>query len=92
MGRSGWSLQNTDGYCPRCNAKARHRRLWLYFQNYTDLFGHAKRLLDVVPAPGLARALSDRDDLRYVTVGIDTGTPHLSAIGDVRALPFADGL
>jgi SAM-dependent methyltransferase len=90
MDRSGWSLQNTDGYCPRCNAKARHRRLWLYLRNYTNFFGNAHRVLDVGPSPGLSRALAERDDLYYVSVGIDTGTPHLSVVGDIRALPFAE--
>jgi SAM-dependent methyltransferase len=90
MDRSGWSLHNTDGYCPRCNAKARHRRLWLYLRNCTDFFGNAQRVLDVGAAPGLSRALAGRDDLHYVSVGIDTGTPHQSVIGDIRALPFAE--
>ncbi len=90
MDRSGWSLRNRDGYCPRCNAKARHRRLWLYLCNYTDFFGHAKRVLDVGPSPGLSRALAGRDDLHYVSVGIETGTPRLSVAGDISALPFAD--
>lgn len=91
MARSGWSLHNADGYCPRCNAKARHRRVWLYLRDNTDLFGNAKRVLDVGPAPGLSRALTRRGELDYVSVGIDIGTPYLSVVGDVRALPFADG-
>lgn len=90
MDRSGWALHNTDGYCPRCNAKARHRRLWLYLRDYTDFCGNAQRVLDVGPAPGLSTALAERDDIYYVSVGVDTGTPHLSVVGDVRALPFAD--
>ena len=90
MGRSGWSLQNTDGYCPRCNTKARHRRLWLYLSNFTDFFDNAKRVLDVGPATGLSRALAGRDDLHYVSVGIEPGAPHLSVIGNIRALPFGD--
>jgi len=90
MGRSGWSLQNTDGYCPRCNAKARHRRLWLYLRDHTDFFGNAQRVLDVGPSPGLSRALARRDDISYVSVGIDIGTTRLSVLGDIRALPFAE--
>lgn len=90
LGRSGWSLQNTDGYCPRCNAKARHRRLWLYLRDHTDFFNTAKRVLDVGSAPGMARALARRDDLFYVSVGIDTGTPYQSVVGDIRALPFEE--
>lgn len=90
MLRSGWSLHNTDGYCPRCNTKARHRRVWLYLRNHTDFFGSAKRVLDVGPSPGLSRALYGRRDLHYVSVGIDSGTPYLSVVGDIRALPFAE--
>lgn len=90
MDRSGWSLKNADGYCPRCNAKARHRRLWLYLRNYTDFFGNAHRVLDVGPSPGLARALTGRDDMYYLSVGIDTGTPYQSVAGDIIALPFAE--
>lgn len=89
MDRSGWSVHNNDGYCPRCNAKARHRRLWLFLRDKTGLFDGHHRVLDVGPSPGLARALADADNLDYVAVGIDKGTPRLSVLGDVTALPIA---
>lgn len=90
MDRSGWSVHNHDGYCPRCNAKARHRRLWLYLRDETGLFDSKQRVLDVGPAPGLARALAGRGRLDYVAVGTEKDTPRMSFLGDVRALPFAD--
>ncbi len=40
--------------------------------------------------PRLSRALAARDDIDYVSVAVDAGTPHLSVVGDVRALPFAE--
>ena len=91
MDRSGWSLHNNDGYCPRCNARARHRRLWLFLRDQTGLSDGHQRVLDIGPAPGLARALAGSDNLDYVAVGIDEGTPRLSVLGDVTALPLADG-
>lgn len=90
MDRSGWALHNQDGYCPRCNTKARHRRVWLYLRDQTEFFGNAQRVLDVGPSPGLSRALTDCSDLHYVSVGNETSSPYLSVVGDVRALPFAD--
>jgi len=91
MDRSGWSVHNTDGYCPRCNAKARHRRLWLYLRDEARLFDSEQRVLDVGPAPGLARALAGCRNLDYVAVGTEEDTPRLSVLGDVRALPFVSG-
>jgi SAM-dependent methyltransferase len=91
MDRSGWSLHNTDGYCPRCNTKARHRRLWLYLRDEAGLFDDKLRVLDVGPAPGLARALHSCKNLDYVAIGTEENTPGLSVLGDVRALPFLDG-
>ena len=90
MGRSGWSVHNYDGYCPRCNAKARHRRLWLYLRNQTGLFDSRQRVLDVGPAPGLARALGGCKNLDYVAVGTEENTPRISVVGDIRVLPFVD--
>ena len=40
---------NSDGYCPRCNAKARHRRVWLYLKDHSNLLSEPIRVLDVAP-------------------------------------------
>lgn len=89
LGRTGWSLQNADGYCPRCNSKARHRRLWRFLQQNPEFLQDGTKILDVGPAPAISRILTRRDDLAYVAVDIDAARMHLSAIGDIRALPFA---
>ena len=44
------------GYCPRCNAKARHRRDWLFLERL-EIPPAAPRLLDIAPAWSLARRL-----------------------------------
>jgi SAM-dependent methyltransferase len=53
-------------YCPRCNAKARHRRQWLYLQQRTNLFSDRLRVLDVSPNFGMARRLFKLPNLDYV--------------------------
>lgn len=90
MNRGGWSVYNHDGYCPRCNAKARHRRLWLFLRDRMNFFGSSHKVLEIGPSLGLSRALVSRRDLDYVTVANDAKTPRLSVLGDSVRLPFAD--
>jgi SAM-dependent methyltransferase len=60
-------------------------------RNHSDFFSQPHRVLDIGPAPGLARAIGKSGDLNYVTVGIDSAYPKISAKGDITELPFADG-
>lgn len=75
------------GYCPRCNAKARHRRVWLYLQERTDLMTERHRVLEVAPHVSLSRALSRRPNLRYVGVDLEAGRRPTVA-GDLTSLPL----
>jgi SAM-dependent methyltransferase len=77
----GWKLRAfTDGgtsfrtrelsYCPRCDAKARHRRDWLYLREKTNLFSDPLRLFHVAPSYGLSRRFARMPNLDYVGVDI----------------------
>jgi SAM-dependent methyltransferase len=90
MERSGWSVRSTDGYCPRCNAKARHRRLWLFLRDHTDMLASRARVLEVGPAPAFATLFSRRRDVDYVSIGTNRDIPRQSVVADVKALPFAE--
>lgn len=75
------------GYCPRCNAKARHRRDWLYLQENTDLFDSQLRLLHISPKYSLSRRLSRMTNIHYV--GVDCmDRLHIQVLLDVSALSF----
>jgi D-aspartate ligase len=77
------------GYCPRCNAKARHRRVWLFLEERTALLRSPQRVLEVAPHRSLARALSNRPGLDYV--GVDLEPLDGSTIrGDATDLPMDD--
>jgi len=81
----------TDGYCPRCNAKARHRRDWLYFQNHTNLFSEPVKLLEVGPRWAFARRFQRMPNVEYVGLDLVRRGPEVTAIGDVTALPMPTG-
>jgi SAM-dependent methyltransferase len=58
------------GYCPRCNSKARHRRVWLYLQSKTNLFTEDLHLFHVSPKYSLSRRLVRRKNLTYVSADL----------------------
>lgn len=63
----GTSLKHRpNGYCPRCNSKARHRRLWLFLKNKTNLFGDQLSLLYISPNYCFSRRFTRLSNLEYV--------------------------
>ena len=78
-----------SGYCPRCNAKARHRRDWLYLERNTPLFTKPTRLLHISPKYSLARRFVRMPHLDYVA-GDVRARPLISLRLDVQVLPFLD--
>ena len=59
-----------SGYCPRCNSKARHRRIWLYLKLQTSLFSENKKLLHISPKYCLSRQLKNIKNLYYLGADI----------------------
>ncbi len=76
-----------NGYCPRCNSKARHRRDWLYLQQHTNLFRDPIRLLHVSPKYAIARRLSKLPNIDFVGVDLD-GRPLAPHKVDITQIPF----
>lgn len=86
--RGGVSLRARDnGYCPRCNSKARHRRDWLYLREQTDLFNGDIRLLHVSPKYALSRRLVGMPNLTYVAGDLER-RPNVSMRFDLTSLPL----
>ena len=82
------------GYCPRCNSKARHRRVWLYLQERTDLMSESHQVLEVAPHVSLSRALSRRQNLSYLGVDLDVDVDvdgRRTVAGDLTRLPLQRG-
>lgn len=86
--RGGRSVRaRYDGYCPRCNVKARHRRIWLYLQEHTDLFDRPTRLFHVSPKYGFARRFARMPGIDHVGLDLVPG-PHVRVVGDLTAVPL----
>ncbi|MHC4958492.1 MAG: class I SAM-dependent methyltransferase [Planctomycetota bacterium] len=87
-----WGLLATkpDGYCPRCNSKARHRRLWIYLRDRTNLFSDRLRLLEVAPWWSLTRRFRRMRNLRFVGLDIARRGDSCTLLGDVTAMPLGD--
>jgi SAM-dependent methyltransferase len=75
--------------CPRCGAQERHRALWLYMRERTDLFAHPQlSILHWAPEYALQRSLSALPGAAYVSADIegDEAMQHM----DMTDVPFKD--
>ena len=86
--RGGFSLkQRHSGYCPRCNAKARHRRVWLYLRDRTNLFTDQLRLFEVSPKYSMSRRLMRMKNLHYLGADLEH-RPNIALRMDLTAVPI----
>ena len=76
-----------NGYCPRCNSKARHRRDWLFLKEKTNLFSDSIRLLHVSPKYAISRRLTKIPAIEYVGIDLE-GRPHAPLKVDIQDIPF----
>ncbi len=66
----------------------RHRLLWLFLRERTDLFERPQRLLHFAPEAVFRRHLSARPGLHYVSADLSPGRAALRC--DIRRIPLAD--
>lgn len=75
-------------FCPRCNAFERHRLLWLYFRNKTNLLSAKLRVLHFAPEYMIQKTLKAMPNLSYVSVDLDSSLAM--AHMDITQLAFPD--
>lgn len=89
--RGGAGLKTrADGYCPRCAAKQRHRRIWLYLQEHTDLFTAPTRLFHVSPKYSFARRFARIPTIDVVGLDLTPG-PYVDVVADLCRVPLPTG-
>jgi SAM-dependent methyltransferase len=59
--------------CPRCGASERHRHLWLYLRNRTNLFSEPLRVLHFAPEWSIQKRLRRCPNLDYTSADLDPG-------------------
>jgi SAM-dependent methyltransferase len=81
-------MPRDDVFCPRCGSLERHRHLWLFLRERTDLFSAERRVLHVSPEPCLEQRLSRLPNLDYVSIDLELG--RAMVVADLTALQWAD--
>jgi len=74
--------------CPRCGAQERHRALWLYLRERTDLLERDISILHWAPEYALQRSLSRLPNAFYVSADLD-GDEAMQHM-DITDVPFKD--
>ncbi|MCX7593402.1 MAG: methyltransferase domain-containing protein [Fischerella sp.] len=74
--------------CPKCFSLERHRLLWLYLQDETNLLSEKLKVLHFAPEFQLYRVLRSLPNLDYLTA--DLSAPRSMVHVDVTDMPFAD--
>jgi SAM-dependent methyltransferase len=83
MRRNRW-----DALCPGCLSLSRHRLLWLYLRDQTDILSRRQALLHIAPEEPLTARLSAAS-LEYVKVDVRSRSRDVVK-ADITAMPFED--
>ena len=78
-----------DAQCPHCGALERHRLVWLFLNNNTDLFdGQSKKMLHVAPEPCFEKQLKRDLGRDYLTA--DLFNPRAMVTMDICNINYPD--
>ena len=79
-----------DARCPSCGSLERHRLVWMYLRDETDLFTSSapKRMLHVAPEPVLRERLIGEPLIDYLSADLDPGLADVQM--DITAIDFPD--
>ena len=86
----GRAKQRPDAACPVCGCLERHRLLWVFLQERTNLFQPVpKKMLHFAPEAGLDRRLQAIPALDYLSADL-VDARAMEKI-DISAIPYPDG-
>ena len=74
--------------CPSCRSLERHRLLWLYLENETNIFKEKCKFLEVAPIPKISNRFKQSPNIDYVS--IDLSSPNAMLKMDLTNLSFTD--
>ena len=77
-----------NGMCPRCHCIDRHRLLWLYFHNRSNIFRDQLKVLHFAPEAYCQQKLRNCSNLDYISADIDS--PLAMVKVDITAIPYAE--
>ncbi len=75
----GYASGNKDNrLCPNCLSLERHRLLWMFLKNKTDIFSSRLKVLNIAPEQPFIKRFKKSENLNYTTADL------LSPIADVK--------
>jgi SAM-dependent methyltransferase len=74
--------------CPRCDSLDRHRLLWLFLHNRTDIFRDRLRVLHLAPEFIIEKELRASPNLDYTSADLESPSAMMSF--DITDIPFAE--
>jgi predicted SAM-dependent methyltransferase len=74
--------------CPRCSSVERHRLLWLYLKNKTNLFTKNLKVLHFAPEYYFQKRFASLEKLDYVSV--DLASPLAEVKMDITSISYGD--
>lgn len=81
--------QRPAARCPLCGSLERHRLVWKFFTDMTDLFeSDQKSMLHIAPMPGLSRILQNQEHIDYLTA--DLHDPDVMVRMDIIDIRYPD--
>ncbi len=86
----GGTIKRPNAQCPHCGSLERHRLIWLYLRDQTDLFSGSerKRMLHIAPERALHERLVGEPLVDYLSADLD---PQLADVQmDITAIDFPD--
>ena len=86
----GYVTSREDALCPHCLSLERHRMIWLWLKESSDLFEGHPRLLHIAPEVSLMRHFRRhyRDNKSYITADLESPLADLHF--DVQSIPLED--
>jgi SAM-dependent methyltransferase len=79
-------IPRSNAMCPVCHSLERHRALWLYLHDKTNLFSDTLVVLHFAPEEAFRGALTALRNLKYVTADIEASQAMLAI--DITDIPF----
>ena len=74
--------------CPRCESLERHRLLWMYLTEKTNMFSGKKKVLHIAPEFSFLKLLSKMNGIDYVSA--DKESPFAEVKMDITKIQYDD--
>ena len=86
--------QRTNAQCPYCGAVERHRAIWLYFENCTDIMSNARKskynILHFAPEKVFYDKFKNMINCDYYPVDADYTMKNIRDVVDIQELFYED--